>query len=505
MNGKPKTKATEKTSLLVTLLLWLLRILWVVFVVALPLAGVWAASSLAAYSNGPRWAALLAGLCFFPLFPLLWEAFASYRRSKKKLVKPRILTYGDRILLRTLGLNLLFLGALLALYPKTLFTALSARGDWFLDQASGAWADKTRKFLFATADRLEWLYVATHENPYHEDQPKPTGSSSASSSSTPIPPPPPDNKPPPSEQPKEKPAVATTSPSDPAKHWPWGEGLHPAVMNVPAEVETSPASVARYIASKEPDPTLRIKALHDWVADRIAYDGPNYRAGIYPPQDPDTVFSTRKGVCAGYAKLLSAMGEAAGTPISYVVGVSRDMGGDVSGEGHAWNAALVDGKWQLIDVTWDSGYLEGADFVKRYSTDYLFAPPEVFGANHLPEETRWQLRDAPISRGEFVRQPNLRPGFAARGLVLIDPNRSQVTVAREAALTIKNNKGMSLLADFAEKGSTQETRCNVTPGDTILVRCDLPKQGTYHVRLFANETPSGSFHFVGQLEVNRRP
>ncbi len=507
-HGAPKRK-TSSPALVV--FVFLLRILWVLFVIALPLAGVWAASSLAAYSNGPRWAALLAGLCFFPLLPLAWEAFAAWRRSKQKNTKPRILTYGDRILLRTLGLNLVFLGVLLLSTPKVLFTALSARGDWLLEGAEGAWAAAARRVLFATADRLEWLYLATNDNPYRDEQPKPTGSSSASG--TPVPPPPPPPPPVPTDKPRQpdKPEVQDKpSPEPPpkpvagAKRWPFDRALHPAIATIPPEVETSLAAVAKHLAAEEPDPVLRVKALHDYVADRIAYDGESYLAKRYPPQDAATVFSTRKGVCAGYAKLLVAMGEAAGVSIAYVVGVSRDMGGDVAGEGHAWNAALVDGKWYLLDATWDAGYLEGPRFVKQYSSDYLMAPAEVFGTNHLPDEPRWQLSSAPISRGEFVRQPNLRPGFHAKGLVLVDPKRSQVTVANEAVVTLKNPAGMSILADFEAKGVDQSSRCQVTPGETTLVRCDLPAEGTYHVRLFANEEKVGSHSFVGQFEVNRR-
>lgn len=500
--AKPK-----KTSPAAAVLVFLLRVLWVLFVVALPLAGVWAASSLAAYSNGPRWAALLAGLCFFPILPLAWEAFAAWRRSREKNPKPRILTYGDRILLRTLGLNLVFLGALLLAAPKVLFTALSARGDWFLEGARGAWVEPTRRALFATADRLEWLYLATNENPYRDDQPKPTGSST--SSATPVPPPVPtekprqEDKPDHQDKPIPEPAPAPRPEAGP-KRWPFREELHPAVLSIPPEVETSLVAVAKHLAAKEPDPVLRVKALHDYVADRIAYDGESYVAKRYPPQDAETVFSTRRGVCAGYAKLLVAMGEAAGVSIAYVVGFSRDMGGDVAGEGHAWNAALVDGKWYLIDATWDAGYLKGPEFVKEYSTDYLMAPPEVFGANHLPDEPRWQLSATPISRGDFVRQPNLRPGFHAKGLVLVDPKRSQVTVDHEAVVTLENPNGMSILADFEAKGATQTSRCKVTPGATTLIRCGLPAEGTYHVRLFANEAPVGNHSFVGQFEVNRR-
>ena len=57
-----------------------------------------------------------------------------------------------------------------------------------------------------------------------------------------------------------------------------------------------------------PHPAGRLKAAHDWVADRIAYDAPAYAVHKYPPQDAETVFARRVGVCAGYAELLAALG-----------------------------------------------------------------------------------------------------------------------------------------------------------------------------------------------------
>jgi hypothetical protein len=45
---------------------------------------------------------------------------------------------------------------------------------------------------------------------------------------------------------------------------------------MPRDAETDIAAVARYIKEREPDPKQRVKALHDWVADRIAYDAPAY-------------------------------------------------------------------------------------------------------------------------------------------------------------------------------------------------------------------------------------
>jgi hypothetical protein len=159
------------------------------------------------------------------------------------------------------------------------------------------------------------------------------------------------------------------------------------------------------------------------VADRVAYDTVAYftQRNNMPPQDANTVFRTRTGVCAGYAQLLAAMGLAAGEEIVVVVGDARTESSDLTGEGHAWNAAQIDGAWYLIDPTWDSGHIEGQEFVKAYTTSNLFTPPTVFSVTHFPDETRWQLHDPPIERGDFFRQPVMRPEFFATGLELISP------------------------------------------------------------------------------------
>ncbi|MEO0815430.1 MAG: hypothetical protein AAFY60_21405, partial [Myxococcota bacterium] len=44
------------------------------------------------------------------------------------------------------------------------------------------------------------------------------------------------------------------------------------VTSIPASAETDIESVAKYIAARESDPFMLVKALHDYVADRVAYD-----------------------------------------------------------------------------------------------------------------------------------------------------------------------------------------------------------------------------------------
>lgn len=130
-------------------------------------------------------------------------------------------------------------------------------------------------------------------------------------------------------------------------------------------------------------------------------------------------------MCAGYAKLLEALGKAAGEEIIYVIGDARTQTSDLSGQGHAWNAAKVKGQWYLIDATWDSGYVDrSSGFTKNYRTEYLMPPPEVMVISHFPKDPAWQLLSNPLPLGEFLRQPMMKPKFFADGLQLVSPVRS---------------------------------------------------------------------------------
>jgi hypothetical protein len=520
------------------------KLLVALVVVATPLLGVWLASSLAAYLRGPLWAAVAGGLVLFPGLPLVWEAWAARRRQRRaaraaesgaRPPRPRRTTLGDRLVLRTLAVNLLFLGALLAWYPQQAFAALSTRGDWMLEGRRGAGAQTAREVLHHAADRLEWLYRATHDNPYRRyadtgaqptpaPRPAPAPAPAPASQPTPPPPapaplpppqqpapapspPPPQPAPAPPPPPSQQPAPAPPPPPSPrpAPTWPAPPTLHPVVAGMPPEAESDVASVGRYIRDREPDAVQRLKALHDWVADRVRYDADAYFTRRLPPQDATTVFRTRTAVCAGYAKLLQALGRAADVEIVYVTGDARARSSGLSGEGHAWNAARVGDGWYLIDATWDAGSLDGRAFVKQYRTDYFMTPPEVFGIDHFPDRPEWQLREKPLARGDFLRQPALKPGFFAHGLELLEPTRSQTDVRQAAVVRVRNPRGLFFLAKFEPLGGGAGGRCDVQNGPEARVRCAFPAAGAYRVLLFGNRARYGTFDMLGQLDMNNTP
>src|SRR6185503_21017670 len=218
-----------------TLFVLVLKLLWAAFVVTTPLLGAWVASSLAAYRNGPVALAAASGLLFFPALPLAWEADAQRRRRRrlKGVVRPTILTFWDRFILRTLLINLVFLGALLATYPAAGFAALSTRGDWMLEGRHGATAEAIRAQLFRAADRLEWLYLAVRPNPFDKaddgGSTSPTASTASTGGTDPVPPPKPAEtaKPAPTPAPTPAPDKPPPPSAEPSREWPMSPVLHP--------------------------------------------------------------------------------------------------------------------------------------------------------------------------------------------------------------------------------------------------------------------------------------
>lgn len=472
---------------------WLLKIAFALSAVALPLAGVWIASSLAAHHDGPLWASIVAGALCFPVLPLSWDLVARWRRRRRGDGRRPILTAFDRLVLRTLAINLVFVGSLLALFPSSVYEAVSTRGDWMLQGSSAPWAERVRASLFGTAERMRWLHEATHDNAYEElidpsltrarDESVAPVAGDTSLPRLPI-----------------EPSAPAVSPADlqRADGWPFVATLHPAVTSLPPESETSISSVAAYLVASEPDPVLRVKALHDYVADRVAYDVPSYLAGEYPPQDAQSVFERRTSVCAGYATLLAALGEAAGIEIVVVVGDARDDDGLFDGQGHAWNAVNLEGRWYLMDATWDAGSVDGERFIKEYSTQYLLTPPEAFVASHMPDDPKWQLLPQPLSHGDFLRLPHLRPDFAALQLELLEPARARHAVSVGDSLTLRfaNPHGFRLAGSVRSQGAAQGQRCMLDDERTTMT-CDFAERGRQHLTLFG---PEGVY--LGQLYVD---
>lgn len=479
--------------------------------IVVPIFGVWLCSTLVAYSNGPALLAAASAILLSPLLPILWEVVV--RRIEGL---PASGMAAGRLVLRSLALNLTFVLLLLLLQPKTTFMALATRGDWMLGSDG---SDSVRQAFFSGADRFEWLYGITYRNPHradradHKSQPTPQASGIIATANAPFDP---EAKSSPDKgqvklgRPVPRLIPGGRSPQfEPqfqGNHWPWPKQvLHPAIVDMPRSAEASITRVAQYLAAQEPDPVLRIKALHDYVADRLTYDTESPE-GKAPAQDAETVFKRRTALASGYANLLSALGQAIGIEIPTISGNSRIPQSDLDGTAHAWNSVRLQNQWQLIDVTWDSVYLEGRNALKRYRTDYLFTPASLFAYSHFPDDAAWQLLDEPIDRGEFLRQPVLSPAFFAQDLALVSPQRSVTDLSSakgDAIVILENPQKRWLQLGYSPLNTWRVQPCGSPQTDGTL-RCQLPKAGNYDLHILAGDDRRGVLQDVALVRVSYR-
>ena len=454
-----------------------------------PLLGMWLSSSLAAYRNSSLLVSLAVGLLLFPVVPLAWEAFSQWRRGRAQESKPSVLTWLDRLVLRTLVLNVLFITITVWSAPSTSFRALATRGDWMLEGRADSTSSAIRSHLFTVADILEGFYGRAESNHYgttdalesDEDAPEPTDVVGEIDPT------------------KDEPQLVVGDTSYPAKATP-----HPIVATIPDDKKTSYGQAARYIGENESDPFERVKALHDFVVDRLTYDYATFdaieagRLAGLPSQEASDVFAARTSVCEGYAKLLSKMGVEIGISIVYLTGRGGRDGWEVDGVNHAWNAAKILGKWYLIDATWNDGR-------DNYGTEYLFTPPELFRLDHLPAEDQWQLHPNKISVSQFMRQPMISAGFMLLGLEMRDPKRAQVTVGSDLQIRLHNPRRAALLAQVRDKAGNNDFDCQVTGDVESILSCEFPKHGRYTVEIFGKSGgPSGSYPHIAKLFVNSK-
>jgi|GEM_PF-1228647 len=143
------------------------------------------------------------------------------------------------------------------------------------------------------------------------------------------------------------------------------------------------------------DDYAKALALHDWVADNIWYDYDALDAGRLPAADVHTTLKSRRAVCEGYANLYTALLRAVDIPARTVLGYALSLGTTggwttaamrEDNTNHAWNEVFINGRWILVDTTWDSdnAYENGRQSISNgaYMHRYFDATMEAFSAEH---------------------------------------------------------------------------------------------------------------------------
>jgi hypothetical protein len=97
----------------------------------------------------------------------------------------------------------------------------------------------------------------------------------------------------------------------------------------------------------------KLKVLHDGLIDWADYGG---LASAYSG-DIKGAFLERKAVCEGFSRAFLLLCQKVGIPCLYVSGSLSTNTVTDTWVNHAWNYVQVDGKWYLVDITTDGGFL----------------------------------------------------------------------------------------------------------------------------------------------------
>ncbi|MEO6166285.1 MAG: transglutaminase domain-containing protein [Chitinophagales bacterium] len=138
--------------------------------------------------------------------------------------------------------------------------------------------------------------------------------------------------------------------------------------------------------------------IYTWMAIHIRYDVDCYLGKNSNPQDVNTVFRFKQGVCAGYANLFTELCRRCNIICIRVDGTcSKNYTSS-----HSWNAFKINDAWALADVTWAAGGVtDGNEFAPQFTGQYFRVPPELFIHDHFPDDPMWQLQHQLLTPGDF--------------------------------------------------------------------------------------------------------
>ena len=213
------------------------------------------------------------------------------------------------------------------------------------------------------------------------------------------------------------------------------------------QIETNPAALAQHLTAGYTKDLDKVRAIFHWITDNISYNTIIFqKRSRYQPRNrfldeqEDTsmvlkplnervaegVLKRRVAVCDGYSRLFKTLCDYAGIKSVIIYGYARSYSNRVGtrfSSNHTWNAVLIDNKWELLDATWASGYINfNDDFVKSYNDNYFLTPPQQFIQDHYPESIEWALLLKPPTLAEFRHSPFKNQSFVKHGINSFKPS-----------------------------------------------------------------------------------
>ncbi|MGZ8540316.1 MAG: transglutaminase domain-containing protein [Chitinophagaceae bacterium] len=213
----------------------------------------------------------------------------------------------------------------------------------------------------------------------------------------------------------------------------------------------TPAALSQQLTSDCTTDLQKVRAIFDWIAGNISYrtrpsrsrrkiapvfiEEINDTAAIKPLDErvAENVLEDRLAVCDGYARLFKTLCSYSGIQAEVINGYARTEATKRIQRfrpNHSWNAVMIDSVWQLLDVTWASGYLTWQDeFVRHLDEQYFLSKPAQFIREHYPDDMRWTLMADPPLMPEFRHSPFKQKSFSKYQIIDYSPEKGVIEVS----------------------------------------------------------------------------
>ncbi|MGB5824246.1 MAG: transglutaminase domain-containing protein [Proteocatella sp.] len=132
----------------------------------------------------------------------------------------------------------------------------------------------------------------------------------------------------------------------------------------------------------------KLKAIHDKIINETTYDD----SGGDESHSPAGVAMENKAVCDGYARMMSIMATLVDVPVIQVTSGTMD---------HAFNLVFTDGKWLLVDTTYDDPISNGKEVLRH---DYFLIEPTASKKHKYDKAGEGLTLDDYIKIGNYVYQ-----------------------------------------------------------------------------------------------------
>ena len=128
-----------------------------------------------------------------------------------------------------------------------------------------------------------------------------------------------------------------------------------SIQNIKWENSYNAIKKGKELSDKISEHDKKLSTLYSYITKTVTYDYDKipYLTTDYNPNIEQT-YKDKKGICYDYSSLLAGMQRSQGLPTKLVKGYAKGVDGY-----HAWNEVLINGKWVVVDSTFDAAMWGG--------------------------------------------------------------------------------------------------------------------------------------------------